>query len=198
MTTDQTTDDQAAVDAVPARGRRTILYVSVAVGVVILVLVGVLATRDTGDRSADSPLLGELVPPVAGETMTGEAYDIDDHQGQWVVVNFFAQWCVPCRLEHPELVAFSEEHAASGDASIVSIAFDDEAADIEEFFSEEGGDWPVLTTGTGRIAVDFGVTGVPESYLVAPDGTVVAKWISGVRAADIDATIAEFEEAAGS
>jgi DsbE subfamily thiol:disulfide oxidoreductase len=198
MTTDQATGDQAPVEAGPVRGRRTILYVSVAVGVVILVLVGVLATRDTGDRSTESALLGELVPPVAGETMTGEAYDIDDHQGQWVVVNFFAKWCAPCRLEHPELVEFSEEHAAAGDASIVSVAFDDEAADVEEFFSEEGGVWPVLTTDTGRIAVDFGVTGVPESYLVAPDGTVVAKWISGVRAADIDATIAEFEEAAGS
>jgi cytochrome c biogenesis protein CcmG/thiol:disulfide interchange protein DsbE len=198
MTADRATDDQAPVETVPVRGRRTILYVSVAVGVVILVLVGVLATRDTGDRSTESPLLGELVPPVAGETMTGEAYDIDDHQGQWVVVNFFAQWCAPCRLEHPELVAFSEEHADAGDASIVSVAFDDEAADVEEFFAEEGGDWPVLTTDTGRIAVDFGVTGVPESYLVAPDGTVVAKWISGVRAADIDATIAEFEAAAGS
>jgi cytochrome c biogenesis protein CcmG/thiol:disulfide interchange protein DsbE len=183
------------LEPVPTRGRRTALYASVAVGVVILVLVGVLATRDTGERAASSPLLGELVPPVAGETMTGESYDIDEQQGQWVVVNFFATWCPPCVREHPELIEFSEEHEAAGDASVVSVVFDDEIADVEAFFEERGGDWPVLATDTGRVAVDFGVTGVPESYLVAPDGTVVAKWASGVRADDLDATIAEFEEA---
>src|SRR5690606_12069380 len=98
----------------------------------------------------------------------------DDHRGEWVVVNFFASWCGPCRQEHPELVAFSERHAARGDASVVSVAFSDAEDDARAFFEELGGDWPVLIEGTGRIGIDFGVTGVPETYLVAPDGTVVA------------------------
>ncbi|MDZ7732306.1 MAG: cytochrome c-type biogenesis protein CcmH [Acidimicrobiia bacterium] len=77
----------------PPRRNRTVFWVSVAVGVVVLLLVGVLATRETGDTTETSPLLGELVPPVAGETIDGASYDIDEHRGEWVVVNFFATWC---------------------------------------------------------------------------------------------------------
>lgn len=184
----------AELEAVPRRGRRTALYTSIAVGVGILLLVAVLATRDTGQRASGSPLLGELVPQVEGETLAGDRYDIDDHRGEWVLVNFFSTWCGPCVEEHPELVRFSESHTEVGDASVVSVVFDDEVADVERFFEQNGGDWPVVTSDTGRTAIAFGVTGVPESYLVAPDGTVVAKWISGVRAADIDATIADLQQ----
>ena len=73
--------------------------------------------RRTG--STDSPLVGELAPPLAGEIdrpgrLGGTAFDLDRLRGQWVVVNFFATWCVPCVVEHPELVEFSERHADVG------------------------------------------------------------------------------------
>ena len=60
---------------------------------------------------------------------------------------------------------------------------------MTRFFAENGGDWPVLVEDTGGIAVRYGVTGVPESYLVAPTGVVASKVIGGVRADDLDAII---------
>jgi cytochrome c biogenesis protein CcmG, thiol:disulfide interchange protein DsbE len=182
----------------PAVAGHTARWVSLGVGLVLAVLVVFLFTREGGERALQSPLIGQLVPPVAGVTMDGDDFDIDELRGQWVVVNFFAHWCAPCRVEHPEFVAFAERHGATGEASIVSVAFDDEPEDARAFFDELGGDWPVLADRTAGIGIDFGVTGVPETYLVAPDGTVVAKWISTVDAATLEATIERYRTAPSS
>lgn len=166
-------------------------WISLVVGAVLLAFIVFLFTRDTGERALDSPIVGELVPPVAGPTLAGDTYDIDDHRGKWVVVNFFASWCGPCRLEHPELVELEQRHADSGDLEVVSVAFDDTPEEATDFFDELGGDWPVLVEDTGGTGIAFGVTGVPETYLVAPDGTVVAKWVSQITADGVDDAIAQ-------
>src|SRR5690606_4894790 len=129
---------------------------AIAVGVVLLAFVAVLATsRSLDSRGISSELLGEPVPHVAGRTLTGDTFDVDAHRGRWVVVNFFAAWCTPCRTEHPELVEFERRHRDAGDVQIVSVAFNDEADDILEFFEENGGTWAVLPEDTNRAALAF-------------------------------------------
>ena len=79
--------------------------VSAAAGLVLLSFVLVLATRDGGNGTqSKSPLIGELVPHVEGIRFDGESFDVDDVTSGWVLINFFASWCVPCVREHPELV----------------------------------------------------------------------------------------------
>lgn len=108
-----------------------------------------------------------------------------------MLVNFFSTTCVPCIVEHSELVAFAEAHAPADDARVVSVAFDDSAEAVEQFFREQGGGWPVLAMHTGYVAVDWGVIAVPESYLVSPSGHVAAKAIGGVKADGLEALLAE-------
>jgi cytochrome c biogenesis protein CcmG/thiol:disulfide interchange protein DsbE len=184
------------VAEVPPR-RRTGLIVSAVVAVLAIGFVAVLATREPAtDRRRDSPLIGKVVPPLAGETLAGGNFDIDDHQGRWVVVNFFATWCVPCRIEHPELDAFNQAHARAGDAVLVSVLFDDDPASARTFFDRNGGDWPVVLDSDGLIASAFGTPKVPESYLVSPNGRVAVKFTGGVTSDGLDRAIDQIEQAA--
>ena len=177
--------------------RRTGLIVSALVAVLAVGFVAVLATREPAtDRRRDSPLIGKVVPPLAGETLDGGRFDIDGQQGRWVVVNFFATWCVPCRIEHPELDGFARAHGRTGDAVLVSVLFDDDPAGAREFFERNGGDWPVVLDGDGLIASAFGTPKVPESYLVTPNGRVAAKFTGGVTRDGLDRAIDQIEQAA--
>ncbi len=179
--------------------RTNVRRVALAVAGVMALLFGVLivATSRSGDpkESASSPLVGAEAPPLAADTLDGDTVDLRDYRGSWVLVNFFATWCVPCQVEHPELVRFSEQHAGPGDAFVISVAFQDEPADLEAFFAKNGGDWPVAVGDTSSIALDYGVVKLPESYVVAPSGVIVAKVSGGVKAEDVDRLIAAATEA---
>ena len=163
---------------------RVALISAVVLAVLLGAFVFVLATADPSTtRLAETPLLGKQAPALGEEVAAGE--------GRWTLVNFFATWCIPCVEEHDDLVAFSNTHAVAGDAEVVSVVFSDDPDDVEAFFDEHGGDWPVFEDDDGAIATAWGVSGVPESYLVAPDGTVVAKLIGGVRYGRLEELFAE-------
>jgi len=175
------TDGPDGPDDLTPRRSRTGLVVSVVVALVLIGFVAVLATRDPAtDRRASSPLIGRVAPPLVGETLDGEAFDIGDHRGRWVVVNFFATWCQPCIQEHPELVAFDEAHRPTDYARVVSVLYSDDPGTARKFFDRNGGDWPVVIDRDGRIALAYGVPKVPETYLVDPTGRVVEKLTGGV------------------
>lgn len=167
--------------------RHTARWAALAVGVVLALFVVLLATRaPASTRLTESPLLGRPVPALAGPSiLDGDGFDIGSQSGRWVLVNFFATWCRPCVAEHDDLQTFAAAHDGPGDARVVSVVFDDKPEDVADFFAERGGDWPVLAND-GRATVDFGVTGVPESYLVGPDGIVRAKITGGIEASRLE------------
>ena len=178
-----------------ARNVGTVRFVSATVGVILFGFVVVLATRESGTGTASrSPLIGQLVPAVAGVGLNEATFDVDDFSDRWVLINFFASWCVPCEREHPELDDWSRRHKKDG--VVVSIPFGDTEEDARAFFAEHGGDWPVLMDGDAAWAVAFGVLRPPESFLVGPGGIVVAKWQGQITADEVDRVVNDLERKA--
>jgi cytochrome c biogenesis protein CcmG/thiol:disulfide interchange protein DsbE len=103
---------------------------------------------------------------------------------------------VPCLEEHPELLAFDAAHRAAGDAALIAVTFDDQADDARAFFEERGGTWPVIDDPENSIGVAFGVAQVPETFVIAPDGTVVQRYAGGITRAALDDLIASYDAAA--
>ena len=172
--------------------RHAARWIAAATAIVFLALVIVLATRAPATtRVSGSPLLGQQAPALVGSTIDGEGYNLTAERGRWVVLNFFATWCVPCRQEHPDLVRFQDRHLATGDATVVAVVYDEPASAVRRFRAEEGGDWPMVLDPSGRVALDYGVRGIPESYLISPDGVVAAKITGGVRVEDLEKLLAQ-------
>ncbi len=193
--------EQAPSDVtVPENGQRfgSARLAAIAVGVVLCGLIAVLALgAGEGGRESTSPLVGQRVPTLAGETLDGQAYDIDDNRGSWVLVNFFATWCPPCVAEHDDLVEVSEwgrNRQGPGEAplEIISLVFDQsEREQVETFFAERGGDWPV--SANTQAVVDFQVAQVPETFVIAPSGVVMARLRGGVTADQLKELVVEIE-----
>lgn len=170
----------STIEVAPAPRRRAAAWIAGTVAVLVGVFVVIAAVSEPAEtRVSDTPLLGKAAPAASGPVISGPEGSIDSLAGRWVVVNFFATWCIPCRTEHPELVRFALAHAEAKDAAVLQVLFGDRPEAARDFLAKNGGDWTVLDDPEGNIALDWGVRGLPESYLVNPAGVVVAKITGG-------------------
>lgn len=157
---------------------------SIVVGLVLVALVGLFALGSGTQEAEDaSTLLGERAPLVVGTTLDGESFDIDDYRGSWVLVNFFATWCPGCVIEHDDLVELEAWGAERGDLQLVAVVFNDPPDQVQAFFDERGGSWPVVNEPS--IPLDYRVSLIPESFLVSPDGRIVLHVEGEVQADDV-------------
>jgi len=148
------------------RSSIAVLAVLAVVGLLVFGLVSKGSSGvEVGDPAPSSPL-----PRLEG----GGDGSLADYKGKWVLVNFWASWCVPCKDEAPALEKFQRQHGGPG-FTVVGIDSRDLSGDGSEFVRRYGLSYPQLRDGDGGAAHDFGTTGVPENYLVDPTGKV--QWL---------------------
>ncbi|MBS1888355.1 MAG: TlpA family protein disulfide reductase [Actinobacteria bacterium] len=159
---------------------RSIIAILVAVAVVALLVFGLISkgnSRLAVGEKAPSPTLPKLGEPGYGS--------LKEYRGKWVLVNFWASWCEPCRAEAPTLTKFQQEHGGKN-FTVVGIDTQDISDDGNKFAKEFSLDYPLLHDGNGENGHEFGTTGVPENYLLEPNGKLA--WFE---AGPVDAKILE-------
>jgi cytochrome c biogenesis protein CcmG/thiol:disulfide interchange protein DsbE len=120
--------------------------------------------------------VGDPVPdrelPVLGGPGQGS---IADYRGRWVLVNLWASWCGPCRQEAPELDSFAREYRKRG-ITVLGIDVQDNSDDALAFLRENDVRYPQLRSIGDERSAAFGSTGVPENFLVDPQGRLALIW----------------------
>ena len=145
---------------------RSAIAVLAVLAVVGLLTFGLLSKGSSGVAPGDLAPASPL-PRLEG----GGSGSLADYRGRWVLVNFWASWCGPCREEAPALERFQRRH---GDADFTVLGIDsrDLSDDGRAFVERFGLSYPQLRDGDGSAARDYGTTGVPENFLVDPAGRV--------------------------
>lgn len=163
------------------RSHRSGFYLRLASGLVIvgtLVLAVALANRfGTDPNLVASPLIGQAAPDLVLPRLDGRGdLDLTGLRGQVVVVNFWASWCVACRAEHDDLVATASAFQDRG-VGFVGVVYQDNPLSAMRFLDELGwGDnYEYVFDPSSRVAISFGVFGVPETFFIDPEGVVVGK-----------------------
>jgi len=167
-------------------GSRFAALVPLAVFLVVGVFLAVGLTLNP--REIPSPLIGKPVPefslpPVQGRTLGLSSADL---KGEVSLVNVFASWCVACRAEHPLFM----ELKAKDIVPIHGLNYKDRPADAEQWLNELGD--PYTRTGAdinGRVAIDWGVYGVPETFLIDRQGRIAYKQIGPLNPEVLEKTI---------
>ncbi len=142
-------------------------------------------------------MLGQLAMPAVGDTLdikftstAGKEIDLSAMKDKVVLVDFWATWCGPCVAEMPHVISTYEKYNEAG-FEVVGISLDSDKAALDEFVAEKKMPWPQYFDGKGwdnDLAKEFGITGIPATFLIGKDGKIVG---SNLRGSALEEAVAE-------
>lgn len=172
----------------------TQMAVWIRLSLVILIvgaLAGLLACGFTRDaRYIPSPLMGRQAPPLALTLLDGKTIQLEDLRGKAVFLNFWASWCPPCRAEAPTLEETWQRYK-DRDVVFLGVNIQDKEEDARAFMQEFGITYLNGRDITGKIAIDYGVWGIPETFFIDRQGRITYKHAGGLGMGTITAKLEE-------
>lgn len=159
------------------------LFITARLPIVIGIVVGLIwllafgFTRDP--RYIRSPLIGQPAPPFNLVLFDGGTIRLEELKGKAVLINFWASWCPPCRAEAPALEA-AWKTFKDGDVVFVGVNIQDKEEDARAFIKEFGITYRNGWDPTGRVAVNYGVWGIPETFFLDRDGRITFKHVGAL------------------
>ena len=170
-----------------ARRRATRTVVGVAAGLLVLLAAAVALWKpDPGAmvEPAGRPLSGQPAPDFTLLLLDGSTLALADLSGQVTVVNFWTTWCPPCAEELPDLQSVWTEYQAQ-DVVFVGIAVQEEETEVQRMVSQFGLTYPLGMDRREHVASAYGITGVPETFVIDPEGDVAYVHVGPVSAAEL-------------
>lgn len=171
----------------PPRRLLVLLPLLVFVGLAGLFLAQLLSGRDVS--AIPSALIGHpapatSLPPLEGLSLPG--LESKDFAGKVTLVNVWASWCAPCREEHPVLLALSQDERFS----VAGLNYKDSPDNARRFLGSLGNPYHAIGIDqNGRAAIDWGVYGVPETFVVGKDGKILFKHVGPLTPQSVSATL---------
>ncbi|MBS1152509.1 MAG: dsbE [Myxococcaceae bacterium] len=154
--------------------RRWIIF-SIAAATATVLLYVFYAGFGTDPHAVPFMLAGSKAPMFTMKRLdTGEMVQLKDYIGKPIVLNFWATWCGPCKLEHPTLEWGYRKYGR--EVVFLGVVFEDSEENTKAFLKANGGGWPQLFDLKSTVAVDYGVAGVPETYFIDKSGTILGKY----------------------
>ncbi|WP_201733055.1 TlpA disulfide reductase family protein [Acidithrix sp. C25] len=198
MSNDLTHDDaEPLVTGQPSeqrRGGRRLRWVLALVAILVVafsVSVAFLTPTSTSTVAA-SNLIGQNAPELAGTTLSHLAIAPHPYRGDYLIVNFFASWCIPCRSETGAIESFvrsAKSRPYGSRLAILSVTVNDRRSSATAFVRQTGMFWPVIYDGNGVISLNWGVVNPPQTFIVAPNGKVVTRIVGQVTTATLSSVL---------
>ena len=171
-------------------GRRTLIIVAVSVPVLAFLAILAWASATSGpargglavnDQIVELSAGGEIAAPFTMSLVGGGEFSSEELQGRVVMFDFWASWCPPCRDEAPALGQVYREYRDRG-VEFVGINLWDNTGDAELFLQQQGHEYPNGFDDGGKIAISYGVRGIPEKFFLSAEGRIVRKFSGPVGA----------------
>lgn len=161
----------------PRRGKVNVVVLGLGLALVVPLLILFAVSFGNDPRAVPSTLEGGTAPPFELVDLDGERWTLESLRGTPIVLNFWSTWCGPCKQEHGVL---QEAQRRYPDVKFLGVIYQDEPAKCRVYLDRVGTSYDHLVDDAGRMAIDYGVAGVPETFFIDRAGRITYKHVGAV------------------